>query len=294
MNALKQKRKLVSCICIVVSILLLFTSWISTKESMAYDYSAYQNDIIRALENIESMALFMGASIDLNGIEKITSCALDGKLTAAETFTVCKEAPALIQVLEDSMGAFVTDTSEYQTARMYCYAYMAIFAVVVLSGIWALISAIKEKYNKSQYIYFISQIVLLVCFLAMTRMLGQKGWEVGVTFTAFLSVLLAVPMDLKEKLPVDRFMNNSKVETAVQKSQAVAQNIAQKAKEVATIESWTCTGCGTKNSMTHKFCSECGCQQPPMAKNNLQICPACGSKLEEDSCFCGNCGTKIH
>ena len=49
---------------------------------------------------------------------------------------------------------------------------------------------------------------------------------------------------------------------------------------------WVCPTCG--NTVTGKFCGECGTKKP-----EGKFCPNCGAKINEGAKFCGECGTKL-
>lgn len=72
----------------------------------------------------------------------------------------------------------------------------------------------------------------------------------------------------------------------VQEQPAPAQEEVKEEAPKANAEGWTCA-CG--NTVTGKFCSECGAKKP-----EANVCPNCGAKVNEGAKFCGECGTKLN
>lgn len=56
--------------------------------------------------------------------------------------------------------------------------------------------------------------------------------------------------------------------------------------QTSNVNGWVCPTCG--NTVTGKFCGECGTKKP-----EENVCPNCGAKLSETAKFCGECGTKV-
>ena len=76
-----------------------------------------------------------------------------------------------------------------------------------------------------------------------------------------------------------------------QQPQATPQPEQQQPQTVSTVESnantWVCPQCN--NTVTGKFCGECGTKKPEGAK----VCPKCGAPIQEGAKFCGECGEKL-
>ena len=75
------------------------------------------------------------------------------------------------------------------------------------------------------------------------------------------------------------------VQPAQEPAQAPVENNAAPVAE-APANGWVCPTCG--NTVTGKFCGECGTKKP-----EGNVCPNCGAKVNEGAKFCGECGTKL-
>ena len=150
---LSKRMKIFGTSCILVSMLFLCTTWVKASERVDYDFSDYQEDVIGALREMEGFAAWFGASIDLSGIEKLIDVLIDGKLTAVEMTTVCKEGSALLKGAEELFTPSGKDKEMLDNFYVFCYVYRLIFVATVISGLLTILSYFKEKFKNAEYIF---------------------------------------------------------------------------------------------------------------------------------------------
>lgn len=307
-----KKIKFLGALCLIISLLLLFSSWIEIKGSLIYNLSDYQKNIFRAINELENYISFLGIDINLEGIEKILSCLLDGKLTPVETVTLCKEIIPIV----DTIKYYFRDSSnlliELQKIYYFCYLYIILVGVTVLTGILSIYSRLREKTNKSNLIFFLLQLMLLIVFLLVALFLRNYEVNVRITVSAILSVIFALPLNIKEK-SVQKNNKYAFYEEKIGKGKDNHENKSNKDSIVAMlnksdeVDCWTCQNCGEKLPLKYRYCSKCGSARPISDgtdeldfKNGIRnrkqkpvICPNCGSQIEEDSSFCEICGFSL-
>lgn len=314
MRKYSGRMKSFQCICIVISLLLFFTAWININSS--YDFSDYGGIISQA----ERLATQYLQAEDERGYYKLIDALLDAKLTPVEVFSASKGIVAATR--------FVLDSAE---TIVFLMLYKVIFVGCIVSGILTIFSFRQEKYLKWTGNLFFVCVLLAALFHQGAVWFGNSFVYFdlfGMTLMPYLAVILALPIQLKSKLPMEGLLGGTLVEeieqpeAAVPPKKSVMQNFKKKMQKEELTE-WVCKQCGKENMADSAFCTQCGQPRPEkircrncgeeLAEEDIfcrkcgaarkeeskeqekqdTVCEYCGSSLDEESVFCGNCGAKV-
>lgn len=295
-----NKTSVLRSTCVLISLILLFSNWLVTTGRTQYDWSEYQEELRDDFDEIKWLVQDEELFIDLNDAQTAISCIIDGKLAAAESFKLSKATASMLNDMADyfksELDASAEDLSEISKIRMGCIFYMAIFLLLVVSGIVTSIQCVRGKHGWYEYVFFVCQLILLLLCFFITRKLRSIYVPilVRVTAAAFFAVLLSFPSVILSKIPVKRLI----LQTGANLPESIKETHPMrflnktygkmKASEFLALAKWTCPQCGAKNKNTNGFCSICGRSKPKPL-----ICQNCGTHIEPTDTFCGKCGASI-
>ena len=258
MLSISKRMKIFCGVCILISIMLLFSTWIKC----IIDLSKYQEEIIGGLQWLQ-MWVDNDTSIAIN---KIIQILLDGKLTAFEMLTACKNCIPLVgDVLEDNK------------ILMFCVAYIVDFIIVIISGLWTEYKIFKGYITNGDKVFFISQLVLVAFTIIVVHNFSNLFDEsidlMSITASPFIAVLFALPISAKCKIPIDNVNINNGIDL-------VKNNVEKFQSDSLNNRTDSYTAIGNDN----KICDD---------GEKIYRCKNCGSQIDEDSVFCEYCGAKI-
>ncbi len=283
---LRDKVKLFAGVCVLLSMLLLGTTWIKVDESLEYDFSDYQYDVNRVLDGARFAAAWAGYSYDFDSIEKMADALLDGKLSALEIDSVCKGAAEIIW----GLGDYVDFSSSNEDAVSFFYGYRMAFWGGILAGFLTILSFYLNRFRGVEYVFFGCQVTLMIlCFVMAYKINGilEQTDIVHLTVMPGFAVMLALPIKIKAKLC---FNNIVDFENLFWESSSADQVLGalKNLPHAVHAEKWTCPSCGKENAATAKFCSGCG-----NAKPKKPVCPSCGTAVADEDVFCPECGNQL-
>lgn len=281
MFILSGRMKIFASACVLISMIMLCTTWVKVDE---YNFNEYQTIVNLVSEGAKSHASVSDSSFDLHSIQEMLNVMRDGKITAREMVPICKGVKAAIDEEGDPNG---DDAMTYT----FSYIYRLLFWITVISGVLAIVSFYQDRFQGAEETFFVCQIGLVLLCATMAYWLNNEfefsGKFLSLTLMPCFAVLLALPIKLKCLLPIEDVIDNGKtpqMEKFVQKSQEVAQNITQ----MVGYEKWKCKNCGNENLADSRFCAECGCERPEKTK-----CSNCGVVVGDNDVFCRKCGSLI-
>lgn len=314
MRKYSGRMKSFQCICILLSLLLLLTAWINIK--LSYDFSEYGGTI----ETVERLATQFMQEEDEWGYYKFIDALLDAKLTPLEVFLSSRGIMTTVKYILNPMHV-----------AAFLYLHKAVFAGAVVSGILAILSFWCEAPLKwAEKVFFAAMLLMVFLYLGAIWACNNFIYYdlLGMTAMPYLAVILALPIRVKSKLPLEGLLGGTLAEEIEQPEAVVApkQSVMQKFKKKMPKENlteWVCKQCGKENMADSAFCSQCGqprpqkvrcekcgeeladkdmfcrkCGTPRKEESKEQekqdtVCEYCGSSLDEESVFCGNCGAKV-
>ena len=281
MLILSGRMKIFASVCVLISMIMLCTTWVKFSGTMAYDFSDYQNEVSGVL-NTARWFLSGDESIDMDSVEEAVNALLDGKISPKEAVSISKGFNTVIKAVGDPNG---------EDANLYTLflLYRILFWVTVVSGILSIASFYKNRFQGAEETFFVCQMILaIICVVGVMYLNSDVSQKIlDLTLMPCFAVLFALPIKLKCLLPIEDVIDNGKapqVERFVQKSQEVAQNITQ----IVGYEKWKCKNCGNENLADSRFCAECGCERPEKTK-----CSSCGAFVGDNDVFCRKCGNLI-
>lgn len=291
-------------VCVLVSLILLSANWLVTTGKTQYDWSEYQENIRDGINELAWMVRDEDIFIDLEDVQTIAFGVIDGKLSAAESFKLCRAGESLLKdVHRFLMTEFDVPSDEVSAIpkiRVGCISYTAVFLTLIMSGAITLVQSAKGKHGWYEYVFFACQLIILLLCLFVIRKLRATDYPIylKITVPAVFAVLLSFPTAILSKAPAKRLM--------FQIGQGLPEGIREthpvefvntaygkiKASKFPKRTKWVCGQCGAEMAPTDTFCGKCGASVQTMEMKS-KVCPKCGCSVDVDSSFCSYCGAQL-
>ena len=229
MLSISKKMKIFCGVCILISMVLIFETWIKC----AVDLSTYQDEIIGGLRWLQ-----MWTDNDKAvAIGKIIETMLDGKLSAVEILMICKN------------GIVLADLPLDNEVLVFFYIYIIDFIVVIISGLWTEYKIYKGYISNGDKIFFVSQLILTILTVIIAHSFSNV-FDTGINLMSitripFITIIFALPMVIKYKIPIDKNIDNVEEHNRFKKINWEDKNTY-------------CLVCGNKIENNDKVCSKCG------------------------------------
>ena len=201
---MSEQLRLLSCIAIVASFLLLLPGWAEMTGDSKYDISEYRDDIIGITYFIENIAYSLGDGINMDAVRGFTSSLLDGKITGMETYPACRGIYSFFKIALVHENDGSSTANMLQNIMLYTIVYRFVFIASLVSGIIVFWYRLQKKITGWEQLYLVSRLVLfLMTFLLVYVIKEEIEVELGATVWSVLAVLTAVPSRVLQIVPID-------------------------------------------------------------------------------------------
>lgn len=323
MSMLRGKKwtDLVQMVCILISIIIVFTGFFTFKsDTVKWSVKVVVQEVnskmrrldIDELEDLadelEDMNVYISPNKVVKGIKSACKMFKDAKLSPGE-MAVCSVAwMATGSSNMYKMEEYLID-SGYKKYASYLEAFSSGMVMMLITSILALaylvltIIALVKKLNDDEvfvYVYGGAGILLTIINLIMVAVFNSSFATIiydyfsmdklfAATFTSFLPLIFGICVILLQIFSpqlcglLGQKMNMGGTVTYRPTSMATSVSPAQ------TMVS--CPACGAQVNSQSKFCPVCGGSVQDVAAKQL-FCPGCHAPISADTMFCPSCGSK--
>ncbi len=150
---------------ILLSGLLLMASWITTSRELVRDISVLRNDIYDLLDEAEYYADWVGIDVDTAALREVGDMFLDGKLSPAEMFTLCKELVPLLNDINRTLGRWDEPDSGLTFIAVISAIYMVLIAACAVAAVLAVVMVLLRRGFRADILFGVLQSVLFGAFV---------------------------------------------------------------------------------------------------------------------------------
>ena len=91
MFILSGRMKIFASACVLISMIMLCTTWVKFSGTMAYDFSDYQKEVSGVLDTARWFLSWGDESIDMNSVEEAVNALLDGEIAPKRQFPLARD-----------------------------------------------------------------------------------------------------------------------------------------------------------------------------------------------------------